>query len=59
MSENLLGETGETKDIYLGTWCISPPNRNNQVNVSDENNSSLECFFIEARSLNKKGEVVS
>ena len=51
-------ETGETKDIYIGTCYISPPNRNKQANVSDENHLSLECFFKEAKSLNKKGEVI-
>ena len=52
--------TGESKDIYIGTCYISPPKRKGKHNLSgvDDNHSSLESFFEEARLFNKKGEII-
>ena len=52
-------ETGENKDIYIGTCYISPPSKNRKkASETNEDLSSLERFFEEARQFNQKGEII-
>ena len=53
-------DTGEDKDLYIGTCYVSPPskNRKDQAYGTKDKHSSLERFFEDAHQYSKKGEII-